>query len=470
MPGQYLYNVEFTVNDIDLWVFPEELKNPENFATVTRFKMDPSICLEIGEEEFIDQINCGLEVVKNAMFSLGGQQIKNDVNGKIVVSKSKCSGNEVLVGCYKMSKLHCSFRKLTDEFDKQAGSPCAKQPCFVVIKELVQLVNEKDQPSGSVHYTLRLTCFGPSISRNRFDDFESKTKLNDVEAKCLDKAAKPCPCPQEDHKEVITDPGFDEYSAEVNGNQLIVRISKDDSSHLVTRVFDSNMDLCGNEIQGDKNAVSICGCGQQIDFKFPGKFSCGDCRPKARNCSCALNSSLTDFQRQTSCLGKSFKNSFRLPIIRGNLKYPGRLDDSIKFDLYDKCNPTHATEKYKTKPQQSRGVCLQVDGENLKQELNGKCKLPRGISVCKKGCDSDTDVFVLKIGREQTDKKGRKNEIELEMRTPKGPDNEIKKKETREVQVDEKDFIQTKVPTKKVEISAPVSSKLASKGFVKKKK
>lgn len=48
------------------------------------------------------------------------------------------------------------------------------------------------------------------------------------------------------------------------------------------------------------------------------------------------------------------------------------------------------------------------------------------------------------------------------MRTPKGPDNEVKKFETREVQVDEKDFQEPKKATeKKVEVTT-------RKGFTKK--
>lgn len=467
MSSQYLYNVEFKVNDMDLWFFPEELDCPEDVPTIIRFKMDPSITLEIGEEEFFEQINCDIEVVKNTMFSLSDQQVKTDVNAKIDVTKLQCPGIEVLVGCYKLKKLHLHFKKLAEEFDKQPGNSCVKQPCCDTIKELVQVSNDKGQSTGSVHYTLRLTCFGPSISKNRFDAFEAKEKRKNVEEKCLERSAKPCPCPSE-----VTEPEFDEYSTEINGNQLIVRINKDDSSRLVTHVLDTNMDQNGNEIQKDKNMVSICGCDQQIDFKFPEKFSCGDCKPKSMNCNCGPYSSLTDFQRQTSCIGKSFKNSCRLPVIRGNLKYPGRLDNgSINFDLYDKCNPRDSNEKYRKQPQQSRGVCLQVDGENLKRELNGKCSLPKGIQVCKKGCsDPDTDVFILKIGSKRANKKGRKNDIELEMRTPKGPDNEIRKMETREVQVEEKDFKAVKkAPT--AENTEIATSKFASKGgFAKKEK
>lgn len=93
----------------------------------------------------------------------------------------------------------------------------------------------------------------------------------------------------------------------------------------------------------------------------------------------------------------------------GNLKYPGRIDEaSLKFDLFDKCNPREVTDKYKKVPSTSRGVCVQVDGDNLKRELQGKCKLPKGIEVCQKGCTDDSDVFILKIGRKRTEKVSQK--------------------------------------------------------------
>lgn len=283
-----------------------------------------------------------------------------------------------------------------------------------------------------------------------------------MEASCLERAGTCSPCqPTADQSE------FDEYAAEINGNQLIIRVHKEDQSYLVTRVFDENMDQDGNKISRNNNVVSLCGCDQQVDFKFPG----GDC--KRSKC----DSMLTDHQRRTSCVGTSFKNSKGLPVIRGNLKYPGRLDGSIKLDVYNKCDTRDATEKYKMKAMSARGVCCQVDGANLKRELEGKPKVPRGIEMCKKGCDQENDVFVLKIGRKNTDKMGRQNAIELEMRTPKGPDNELKKMETREVQVDEKEFDEKKkAPGKKGDAPPPVKGTMKKsevkplKGFTSKKK
>jgi hypothetical protein len=483
MPDHYLYNIEYSVDDIDCWL-PDELEDAKDLPAIYRFEMQkPTIRLEITDEEFCDQINCDQKVVKNAMVSLDEQQLKSDLGARILLCKVKCPGNDMIVGSFEMENLGCHLDRLRVLFNSQVQVPwkpvnTPKQPCTNVIKELVQLRND-NCTTGSIHYNLRLTCFGSSASKLQVDELccqEEKPSMPDspcfAQAKCF-----PClsTCPPK-----CADNEFQEYLAEINGNQLVVRVRKD--SHRVTRVFDSDMDRYGREIQGDKNVVSICGCDQQIDFKFPEKLSCGDCKPKLKNCDCGPGSVLTDFQRRTSCIGKSFKNSCFLPVIRGNLKYPGRINDElIKFKLFDKCNPRDATEKYIQRPSTSHNASFQIDGQNIKRELEGKCQLPRGIQLSRKSCpDSESDVFILKIGSKKTDKQGKSSEIELEMRTPKGPDFEPKQRETREVQVDEKDF-QEKTKSEKPQAVKNMVPKLKGavpkkdqrvvpKGFVKAKK
>lgn len=475
MSDHYLYSLEYSVDDIDCWL-PDELEHAEDLPTIYRFEMqNPPLRLEITDEEFCDQINCDQMVVKNAMLSLSEQQLKSGLGGRIVLCKVKCPGNELKVGSFDMEYLGCYINRLREKFNCQSQLPwkpvnAAKQPCSDIIKELVQLRNETCT-TGSINYTLRVTCFGSSASKGQVDEISQRTQ--EVSLPCFDLQPK-ChsTCPSK-----TTDPEFQEYSAEINGNQLIVRVHKD--SHRVTRVFDSDMDRSGREIQGDKNVVSILGCDQQIDFKFPQNFSCGDGKPKKQNCDCGPDSFLTDFQRKTSCIGKSFKNSCVLPVIRGNLKYPGRIDDLIKFDLFDKCNPRDVTEKYTRRPTVSRNACFQVDEHNIKRELEGKCQLPQGVQVSRKCCpDPKSDVFILKIGGKKTDKRGKSSEIELEMRTPKGPDFEPKRYETRETQFDKKDLQEKAKPpvAKKTEASTPKGAvpkrdhKVIPKGFVKAKK
>lgn len=352
MPRQYLYNVEFTIEDFDLWCYPDELATVDAVAlpTFIRFKMNPLVCLEISG----DEVNCDKKVIKNSLFCLNDDQVKATVDAKIVICKLQCATNEVFIGSYNLPQLHESFNQFMELFDKHAASQtvdstCGSdiQPCTEIVKELVQLVNEKNQLSGSLHYSLRLTCFGPTLSKEPSRDVTlGQNKKKEQENSCL--AATICPCPTDSQPKA---PEYDEYSAEINGNQLIVRIHKG-NSNLVTRVFDSESGSCENRKQSDKNLVSIVGCNQLIDFKFADNNPCGKCKEKPGKCNCGPESMLTEFQRQTSCIGQSFKNSCCFPAIRGNLKYPGRIDDgSIKFDLFDKCSLRDKAEKYKKKPQ-----------------------------------------------------------------------------------------------------------------------
>jgi hypothetical protein len=404
-------------------------------------------------------VNCDQKLIKNEMFSLNEQQLQSDLEGEIIVLKSLSSPEkEVKVASYKIKNFTQSFHQLMEKFIKRSAENvkrCGKfhQPCCDVIKELVQLVNEDDLPCGTLYYTLRLTCFGTSFSLQMEEDLKSM-KSQKAENKCLNQTSPSSPCAINSKDK---ESEFDEYATEINGNQLLIRVQKREHPLTLKQIFPDE-----KEVKRGKNVVSIFGCDQQIDFNFPEKFSCGDSKPKSKDCACSSNSLLTAYQKKTSCVGKSLKNSCCLPVIRGNLKYPGNFDNgSIKIDLFNKCVSQDTI--YKKKPSTSRGVCMQVDEDNLNRELNGEAKLPKGIQVCKKGCsDPDTDVFILKIGSKKKSSNGKQNQIELELRTPKLPDHEVKKKETREIQVDEIDFEEVK-PVKKQE-----EKKESPKGFTKK--
>lgn len=407
--------VEFIVEAYDIWVYSEELRNAADELPICfRFKMKPSICMEITSEN----LESG-KFVKNTMFSLTEDQLKTDVCAEIIVCKMQCPGNGIMVGCHKFKKFHCKFKRLMD--NKKSASTCPV--CFETVRELVQLKNNKGEPSGTLFFTLRLSCFGSSINQNvKISDdpndtftaipdkcptsgFECKPikikseqeKLAEMEKHCLDSMPL-APCSSS-----IDTSAYDIYSAEVNGNALTIRICKDNPKYLVTRVYDSGMD-CDDEA----SVVNHNG----IDLLEPSDIA---------------------VQPDWSLKPNSICDS----VIRGDIKYPAQ-GDMKTYDL--KCQQLDATEKYKKKPRKLRAVCLQVDEDNLKRELNGKCQIPKGIEICRKGCVSaNTDVFVLKIGRKRNGN-DRKNEIELEMRTPKGADFEVKRKETREIQVEECDF------------------------------
>jgi hypothetical protein len=280
---------------------------------------------------------------------------------------------------------------------------------------------------------MKVSCFGPAIVQNfnvydqcftssleNNSDFGLECKPYAVEKKdsreseinCFQpdsKVPNPTPsasCTRTGDKEIEKSSLYDEYTAQINGNSLTVRVEK--SSHLVTRVFDTDNDC--NKKSSIFNPVTSC-----------------------QKQHCCHGSHLTDHQKKTSCVGDSFKNSKNIPIVRGNLKYPGQVecsDKNVTLSLNEN------TDKYRARPPVKRSVCQQIDEEQL--DSNGQCRMPNGIEVCKKGCsDVNMDVFVLKIGQKKRSDNGT---IELEMKTPKGPDMEIKRKETREVQVIEAEF------------------------------
>lgn len=212
---------------------------------------------------------------------------------------------------------------------------------------------------------------------------------------------------------------YDEYSAQLNGNELIVRVRRDDPSLLVTRVFD-NVD---GKLSGDSNnKITLQGCGQTIDFNLP---ECSEI--------CCKQPS----QKQ--------KRTCSLPIIRGNLKYPGKLNGkSINFNIFKDALKTvkSSTDRFRAAPSNTRNIAMQVNQNRISQQLDGVKKIvdKDGIEVCKTGSFGDCDVFIFKLGRKRIDKNGETSQIELEMRSPKGPDDGVKRMETREVQVLEHEF------------------------------
>lgn len=216
---------------------------------------------------------------------------------------------------------------------------------------------------------------------------------------------------------------YQEYSAQINGNELIVRIRKDDPSLLVTRVYDNVDSLSASD---SNKIISLSGCGQKIDFKLP------NCAEEC--CQLAENDKKSSHKQKKSC---------KLPIIRGNIKYPGALN-GMDFNFFNEAlkKVDSSTEKFRVTEPSTRSIAMQINQNLIKQELDGVKKIhdKDGIEVCKKGSVGDCDVFIFKLGRKRIDANGETSQIELEMRTPKGPDTGLKRMETREVQVLENEF------------------------------
>lgn len=422
----FIYNVDFILKSFI------SFREDGDKNHIIRFRMLPGVCLDINESDFIDEVNCSGRIVKNCMFSLTDDQVKRDLQATIIAYKVNCDNSTEMenIGCYKIKDLHCVFVDLRKKFMDQTNelrdeydmTQCPKfgEPTEKKISEIITLTNVKtNEKSASVVYALRIICFGP---------YQKNVSIVDGFLSRLDNESKKISKCEEDEDDL----DYDEYMANINGNSLIVRVPKN-HPYLLTQVSDPST-------EAKKDFLTIRGCDQQIDFHFPDNFKCCLCNQKYGKCNCNPNSALTDYQRKTSCGGSSYKNTEKLPAIRGNLKYPGRFEDqSVGFDIRER-EPIDATEKYRLKSQTSRNACMQVDNENLHRVMEGLCPIKQGISVCKKGCEDDSDIFTFKINRKRTAKNGKKNEIELELRTPRGPNLEIPKLETREVQVNESEF------------------------------
>lgn len=397
MSDYKLFMIEFSVDDYDLWTYPSDLNNPEELQTCVRFVMPPNVYMEICDMNF-DGEKCG-KFVKNAMFSMNDADICKVIQGELQVSKKICENNYYVIGNYKFEQFNALFKRLADLHAEQLKKdPCNNQLTTETMKELVQLTDTKDQIVGTSMFTLRFSCFGSTINQNlnvlshgefitspennpyvgtRCTPVENKrTTPKAKEQNCL--TNKKCPS-RESVKSIwsrVNDPvpdksKFDEFAAEVNGNALIVRINKDNPSYLVTRV-------CGSE-------VVPCPCSKEP--KCPTK------------CACA---------KEPIC----------------SSKYPSKCPRTCPTNCPAKCPKScpskssncDSPEKYRCHTPPKRNVCLQVDSKSV---ATGKCKLPKGIEICQKGCNKDDiDVFILKIGRKCTSQ-NQTNEIELELRTPK---------------------------------------------------
>jgi hypothetical protein len=150
---QYLYNVEFAIENVDIYLYPPNLENGEELQTLVCFKMNPEICLQITEDELIDAVNCNKQVMKNSMFSLSHTQLECDPKACILGYKVKCKNEIVPVGCYKFENFQCTFKELKEQYDCQQSKNkirCVRTntPCTKIIKELAPFTNKSNKSSG----------------------------------------------------------------------------------------------------------------------------------------------------------------------------------------------------------------------------------------------------------------------------------------------------------------------------------
>ncbi|XP_005188523.2 uncharacterized protein LOC101893663 [Musca domestica] len=232
---------------------------------------------------------------------------------------------------------------------------------------------------------------------------------------------------------------YDEFEACLNGSGLVIRVLKD--THCVENICD------GTENFQDDHSSDDC--------EQP-KASC-DVDKLLEHSSFARN----HIKRRT---GGHIINHPKLPKIRANIKYSGN-DACCPGESYHVpyskikqfCNDQqNKIESYRSRrsrggggdcgpicpplhPNDNKNCCVQVDRDDIRNAMKGidYDMRKKGIEVCYKTCDeTDTDVFLVKLGSKQKCQHKRNN-IEIELKTPKQPIVLPVRRVTTETQIDE---------------------------------
>uniref|UniRef100_A0A182PRL3 Uncharacterized protein n=1 Tax=Anopheles epiroticus TaxID=199890 RepID=A0A182PRL3_9DIPT len=248
---------------------------------------------------------------------------------------------------------------------------------------------------GFVVLTIRMSCLGPNINQKVLFGGRDLQQQPVTCYKVEDEPVVQCVTLEDQDEEQLVAPHsslasvvgtaivpeaepYDEYAAELNGNAICIRVEKD------------------------------------------------------ANISTSLALPDGVYGLEEECIRRE-ANSCKLPIVRGNLKYPA-YHWTGDFLIGKKTTPI-TVHDYRKRPDPARTVGLQTA-----ERLERACA---GIEICRKGWhDPNVDVFVLKLGKNKrkTADGSPRNEVEIELRTPRGPSREIRPKETRGVQVIEEEF------------------------------
>ncbi|KXJ78428.1 hypothetical protein RP20_CCG004722 [Aedes albopictus] len=437
-----------------------------------RFQLSNLARCEVCEKDFGSQLDeSSVKLGENCMFTLNVDGLKeNELSFEISALEKRKDGGKKVLGKWvePANELLDNLAKNFDNVNGRRGSSetsigtalsddsVSKKnyPVSETIRSLYPLRDEQEVVRGCVIVTVRISCLGTRINQKvklgAKDDQPGVTcfKMTDQEGeeqfmKCVafDEVAHPHPVMCEECEKLPsmislppTPPGsvcskeevcvpYDEYTAEMNGNAISIRVEKDSE---IKVMLDDEQD-------------NSCTKGCWTSLKLPEGIYALEERYVQRE-----------------------ENACRLPVIRGNLKYPAR-QWSADFMMCKQKRPICA-EDYRKRPDPTRSICMQTRDPEEPHSVH-----PCGIEICKKGWhDPNVDVFVLKLGKNKTTRsQNGGNQIELELRTPKGPMREKRPKETRGVQVIESEFEDFKPP--QAEDSKKSKKKASGKKGAKKK-
>ncbi|XP_055537018.1 uncharacterized protein LOC129725349 [Wyeomyia smithii] len=454
---------------------PELVSSEEHFEDrrqcperCVRFQLANLARCEVCEKDFGSQLDVdGSKLGESCMFTLSRGSLADGVSVDFEISalEKQKDGSKTVLGKWTQSANDILFKLMQsyDEINRKqsseaslgtvvsAGSISKRSiPVSETIKSLYPLHDDGEIVQGCVVVTLRFSCLGsrinqkfmfgakpdePGVTCFKATDLEEEehfmkcVAFNDLAhphpvlcRECNQKSSQPPTPPASVTSKESVCPPFDEYTAEMNGNAISIRVEKNSDIKV----------MLGDEQDGK----CVKGCWTSLTLP-EGVY--------------ALEERYVERQ----------KNPCRLPVIRGNLKYPAE-QWSGDFLMCKQRRPICA-EDFRKRPDPTRSVCMQTRDPESTVDPAAAC----GIEICKKGWhDPNVDVFVLKLGKNKTSHgDDSPNQIELELRTPKGPMVEKRPKETRGVQVIEEEFDDVKKPPVK---EAPKKAKKAPKKGKKK--
>uniref|UniRef100_A0A1Q3FTB3 Uncharacterized protein n=1 Tax=Culex tarsalis TaxID=7177 RepID=A0A1Q3FTB3_CULTA len=424
---------------------------------------------EVCEKDFGSQLDMERSKMgENCMFTLSDADLaEGPLTFRISAVERQPKSPSKVLGTWEVPATEM-FQELAKNYDDanakeqksetsiMSTDSCSRKykPVSETIKSMYPLHMEQDVVTGYVILTLRISCLGPRITQKvMFGAKESQTAItcfksvvqDDQEERfmkcvaydavnhphpvicgpCEDKLPPNPPASVSSQEKIPCSP-YDEYTAELNGNAICVRVEKNSDIKVM--------------LDGEQKGGCTQGCWTSLTLP-EGVY--------------ALEERYV--QRQ--------ENACRLPVIRGNLKYPAEQWQS-DFMMCKRKQPIRA-EDLRKRPDPTRSVCMQTRDPELPVS-----KTPCGIEICRKGYhDPNVDVFVLKLGKNKTSREAdATNQIELELRTPKGPMVEKRPKETRGVQVIEAEFEELKKPAPPAEEKGKKGKKGGKKGDKKRDK
>uniref|UniRef100_A0A182MSJ6 Uncharacterized protein n=1 Tax=Anopheles culicifacies TaxID=139723 RepID=A0A182MSJ6_9DIPT len=428
----YIFLFEVIVDDLNLFSDVRNSSTVDQYDPGTvrrelcvRLQLSNLVRCEVCEKDFGSALD--MEVRKtgeNCLFAYNPSiELEEDLALRISAHEKGPDGTKTLIGSWKEPSRDMLVG-LAQTYDLQNGTSgeleqetqrSNNKPISNTFKASYPLETETESTVvGVVILTIRMSCLGPNINQKVLfggRDLQQQPVTcykveNEPVVQCVtleDQDEQELICPKGSLASIVgteivpeVQP-YDEYAAELNGNAICIRVEK-------------NANIAVSIDGGEESNECTKGCWTSLTLP-DGVYGLKE-----------------EYIRQEA-------NGCQLPVVRGTLKYPA-YQWSGDFMLAKKTTPV-TIEDYRKKPDPTRTVGLQA----LPEQLERDCA---GIEICRKGWhEPNVDVFLLKLGKnKRTSAVGSspRNEVEIELRTPRGPTQEIRPKVSRGMQVIEEEF------------------------------